>query len=160
MILGTGIDLAEVHRIRESIERFGDRFLHRVFTSGEIARSMHRGYPADKFLLDMMREIHRYFGFPKSNKMAVGLGGGHSGFTVCALHLISVHDKAQQVFVDTPAPESEAAKASGFFRQSWGAQIVEMMRYARGGDEGRIHFAGQEGLIPSSDTLTRMGINT
>ena len=36
---------------------------------------MHRGYPADKFLADMMREIHRYFGFPKTNKMAVGLGG-------------------------------------------------------------------------------------
>jgi lactate dehydrogenase-like 2-hydroxyacid dehydrogenase/phosphoserine aminotransferase len=128
------------------------------FTAAEIGRSMHRGYPADKFLLDMMREIHRYFGFPASNKMAVGLGGGHSGFTVAALHLITVHDKAQHVFVDTAAPESEAAKSSGFFRQSWGAQIVEMMRYARSGDESRIHFAGREGAIPSSDTLERMGI--
>jgi holo-[acyl-carrier protein] synthase len=36
MILGTGVDIAEVHRIRESIERFGERFLHRVFTDGEI----------------------------------------------------------------------------------------------------------------------------
>jgi holo-[acyl-carrier protein] synthase len=36
MILGTGVDIAEVHRIRESIERFGDRFLHRIFTDGEI----------------------------------------------------------------------------------------------------------------------------
>ena len=53
------------------------------FTAGEIGRSMHRGYPADKVLLDMMREIHRYFGFAKANKMAVGLGGGHSGFTGC-----------------------------------------------------------------------------
>jgi holo-[acyl-carrier protein] synthase len=39
MILGTGIDLAEVARIRESIERFGDRFLNRVYTPGEIAYS-------------------------------------------------------------------------------------------------------------------------
>jgi holo-[acyl-carrier protein] synthase len=37
MILGTGVDLAEVHRIRESIERYGDRFVGRVFTPGEIA---------------------------------------------------------------------------------------------------------------------------
>ncbi|MCC7234187.1 MAG: holo-[acyl-carrier-protein] synthase [Bryobacterales bacterium] len=37
MILGTGIDLAEVDRIRRSIERFGDRFLKRVYTPGEIA---------------------------------------------------------------------------------------------------------------------------
>jgi len=36
MILGTGVDIAEVGRIRQSVERFGDRFLHRVFTEGEI----------------------------------------------------------------------------------------------------------------------------
>lgn len=128
------------------------------FTAAEIGRSMHRGYPADKFLLDMMREIHRYFEFPKSNRMAVGLGGGHSGFTVCALHVLTVNDPAQHVYVDTPAPESDLAKASGFFRQSWGAQIIEMMRFARNGDETRLHFAKTEGAIPSSDMLERMGI--
>ena len=36
MIIGTGVDIAEVPRIRESIERFGDRFLRRIFTDGEI----------------------------------------------------------------------------------------------------------------------------
>jgi holo-[acyl-carrier protein] synthase len=36
MIVGTGIDIAEVPRIQHSIERFGDRFLRRVFTAGEI----------------------------------------------------------------------------------------------------------------------------
>ena len=36
MIIGTGVDIAEVSRIRESIERFGDRFLHRIFTAGEV----------------------------------------------------------------------------------------------------------------------------
>ena len=35
MIVGTGIDIAEVPRIAASIERFGDRFLHRIFTEGE-----------------------------------------------------------------------------------------------------------------------------
>lgn len=128
------------------------------FTAAEIGRSMHRGYPADKFLLDMMREIHRYFEFPKQNRLAVGLGGGHSGFTVAALHFLTVNDAAQHAYVDTPAPESDEAKASGFFRQSWGAQIIEMMRYAKGGDEARIHFAKAEGAIPSSDMLERMGI--
>jgi len=128
------------------------------FTVAEISRSMHRGYPADKFLLDMMKEIHRYFEFPRSNRLAVGLGGGHSGFTVCALHFLTVNDATQHIYVDTPTPESDLAKASGFFRQSWGVQIVEMMRYARGGDEARIHFATTEGAIPSADTLERMGI--
>ena len=37
MIIGIGSDLAEVARIRASRERFGDRFLHRVYTDGELA---------------------------------------------------------------------------------------------------------------------------
>ena len=37
MILGTGIDLAEVPRIRASIEKYGDRFLARVYTERERA---------------------------------------------------------------------------------------------------------------------------
>ena len=37
MIVGTGVDLAEVDRIRESLERFGEKFLKRVYTEGEIA---------------------------------------------------------------------------------------------------------------------------
>jgi holo-[acyl-carrier protein] synthase len=36
MIVGTGIDISEVPRIAESIQRFGDRFLRRIFTEGEI----------------------------------------------------------------------------------------------------------------------------
>lgn len=37
MIVGTGVDLAEVPRIRASIERFGSKFTDRVFTPLEIA---------------------------------------------------------------------------------------------------------------------------
>jgi holo-[acyl-carrier protein] synthase len=37
MIVGTGIDIAEVPRIAEAIRRHGERFLRRVFTEGEIA---------------------------------------------------------------------------------------------------------------------------
>src|SRR5919109_1566495 len=36
MIVGTGIDIAEVPRIAEAIKRHGERFLRRVFTEGEI----------------------------------------------------------------------------------------------------------------------------
>ena len=35
MIVGTGIDIAEVTRIRQAIQRFGDRFLGRIYTAGE-----------------------------------------------------------------------------------------------------------------------------
>jgi len=37
LILGTGIDLAEVPRIRASIERYGDKFVQRIYTPAEIA---------------------------------------------------------------------------------------------------------------------------
>ena len=37
MIIGLGVDIAEVQRIREAIEGRGQRFLDRVFTPNEIA---------------------------------------------------------------------------------------------------------------------------
>jgi holo-[acyl-carrier protein] synthase len=37
VILGTGVDLAEVGRIQASIERYGERFTRRVFTEREVA---------------------------------------------------------------------------------------------------------------------------
>jgi len=129
-----------------------------TFTTSEIGRGMHRGYPADKVLNDMMREMHRYFAFPKTNKMAVGLGGGHSGFTAAALHMMTANDPSQIVFVDTPKPESEAAKAGGFFRQSWGTQLTELQRYATNGDENRLVFAEGEGSIPSAAYLQEKGV--
>lgn len=36
MVVGLGVDIAEVPRIRAAVERYGDRFLNRVFTEGEI----------------------------------------------------------------------------------------------------------------------------
>jgi holo-[acyl-carrier protein] synthase len=36
-IIGVGIDATEIARIAETIDRYGDRFLRRVFTEGEIA---------------------------------------------------------------------------------------------------------------------------
>ncbi|MBU1247678.1 MAG: holo-ACP synthase [Proteobacteria bacterium] len=37
MIRGLGIDLAEIARIRQSFERFGDRFARKVLTDKELA---------------------------------------------------------------------------------------------------------------------------
>ena len=37
MILGTGVDLAEVARIRDAVERYGRRFIERIYTPAEIA---------------------------------------------------------------------------------------------------------------------------
>jgi holo-[acyl-carrier protein] synthase len=45
-IIGIGVDLVECARIEHSLERFGERFLHRVFTEGEIAYSNSMKFPA------------------------------------------------------------------------------------------------------------------
>jgi holo-[acyl-carrier protein] synthase len=37
MILGTGVDLAEVARIRDAITRHGPRFIQRIYTELEVA---------------------------------------------------------------------------------------------------------------------------
>ncbi len=41
-MLRTGVDLIEVQRIEATIERYGDRFLRRVFTQGELEYSAGR----------------------------------------------------------------------------------------------------------------------
>jgi holo-[acyl-carrier protein] synthase len=49
MIVGIGTDLAEVERIGASIERWGDRFLNRVFTPGEQRYASTKANAAERF---------------------------------------------------------------------------------------------------------------
>jgi len=49
MLVGTGIDVVEIERIAQSIERYGERFLRRVFTEGEIAYCQHKRNCAESF---------------------------------------------------------------------------------------------------------------
>ena len=49
MVLGIGTDLVEIERIEKSIDRFGDRFLHRIFTAAEIAYCRLKKHSAESF---------------------------------------------------------------------------------------------------------------
>jgi holo-[acyl-carrier protein] synthase len=49
MIVGTGLDITEVPRIAASIERFGGRFLRRVFTAGEIRYCESKANRAERY---------------------------------------------------------------------------------------------------------------
>jgi holo-[acyl-carrier protein] synthase len=69
MIVGTGIDIAEVPRIAQTIARHGDRFLQRVFTEGE------RGYCESK-----ANRVERYaarFAAKEAAMKALGTGWNH-----------------------------------------------------------------------------------
>ncbi len=49
MILGVGTDLIEIGRIEASIGRYGERFLHKIFTQEEIAYCLRKKRPAESF---------------------------------------------------------------------------------------------------------------
>jgi holo-[acyl-carrier protein] synthase len=67
-IIGLGLDATEIDRIAATIERYGERFLRRVFTDGEIAYCTRRRVPA----------IHFAGRFAAKEAGMKALGTGHS----------------------------------------------------------------------------------
>ena len=49
MIVGIGSDLSDIRRVQNSLDRFGERFTHRVFTEVERARSERKGDKAASY---------------------------------------------------------------------------------------------------------------
>jgi holo-[acyl-carrier protein] synthase len=43
MLIGTGVDITEVKRLREAVEKWGNAFLDRVFTKEELENAKTRG---------------------------------------------------------------------------------------------------------------------
>ena len=43
MILGTGVDITEVRRLRQAVEKWGDDFLNRIFTKEELENAKKSG---------------------------------------------------------------------------------------------------------------------
>ena len=67
-IIGLGLDATDISRIADAIERYGDRFLERIFTAGEIAYCNRRRVPA----------IHFAGRFAAKEAGMKALGTGHS----------------------------------------------------------------------------------
>ncbi len=67
-IIGLGLDATDIGRIAETIERYKDRFLHRIFTDGEVAYCMRRRVPS----------IHFAGRFAAKEAAMKALGTGHS----------------------------------------------------------------------------------
>ena len=67
-IIGMGLDATDIDRIADSIERYGDRFLRRIFTDGEVAYCTRRKVPA----------IHFAGRFAAKEAAMKALGTGHS----------------------------------------------------------------------------------
>ena len=67
-IIGLGIDATDIPRIAETIERYGDRFVHRIFSENEVAYCRRRRIPA----------IHFAGRFAAKEAAMKALGTGHS----------------------------------------------------------------------------------
>jgi holo-[acyl-carrier protein] synthase len=67
-IIGLGVDATDIPRIASTMERYGDRFLQRVFTEGEIAYCQRRRHP----------EIHFAGRFAAKEAAMKALGTGHT----------------------------------------------------------------------------------
>ena len=73
MIIGLGSDLCSIERIQASLERFGARFEHRVFTPAELARAARRPFTKAGTLA-------KRFAAKEAFSKAVGTGFRHGVF--------------------------------------------------------------------------------
>ena len=69
-ILGLGMDLVEIDRIEDSLQRFGDRFLERIFLPDEIAYARTQARPAT--------HLAARFAAKEATSKAFGTGIGQS----------------------------------------------------------------------------------
>jgi len=67
-IIGLGLDATDIGRIRATIERYGTRFITRIFTESEVAYCMQQREPA----------IHFSGRFAAKEAAMKALGTGHS----------------------------------------------------------------------------------
>lgn len=71
MIFGTGVDIVEIHRVRDAIEKWGDLFLKKVFTAREIRYSRSRRFAHQHLAARFAAKeaIIKAFGEPKKHPL-------------------------------------------------------------------------------------------
>ena len=103
-IIGTGIDATEIERIAESIERWGDRFVRRVFTGGEIAYCRRKRDAASSFAAR----------FAAKEAAMKALGTGHSrGVFWTGIEVVRRHGPPQIRFHGGAAARAAQLGATG-----------------------------------------------
>jgi len=119
MILGVGTDLAEVERIGKSVERFGERFLARVFTVRERAYSMRKANWAER--------LAARFAAKEAGMKAIGTGLTH-GVSWQNLEVVNEPSGRPTLFLYGAA--LEAANAMGVKRISVSLTHTKAMAFA------------------------------
>lgn len=98
MILGTGIDIIEVDRIRASHEKFGERFVNRILLPGEIGYCLAHKDPAPFLAARFAAKeaISKAFG------TGIGAALGWQDMEVCRKDsgepFVTLHAKGRELF--------------------------------------------------------------
>lgn len=98
-IIGVGLDATEIERVAEMIERYGERFLRRVFTDGEIAYCRAKRDFASSYAAR----------FAAKEAAMKALGTGHSrGVYWTGIEVVRRHGPPQLAFHDGAAARLKA----------------------------------------------------
>ncbi len=97
MILGIGTDLVNINRIRKVLNRFGDRFEHRVFSELEIQRSRKKFDPASSYA--------KRWAAKEACSKALGIGL-RMGISWKEMHIVNLRSGKPELII--------AGKAKGF----------------------------------------------
>ena len=113
MIVATGIDLVDVERFRRVMGRWGERFLRRVFTPGEIEYSQSKRFPHLSFAARFAAKeaVRKALDRPmawrsievvnkSSGKPSIKLASGSVGSIVVSLSHTREHALAQAILVE------------------------------------------------------------
>jgi holo-[acyl-carrier protein] synthase len=103
-IIGTGLDATEIERVAYAIERYGDRFVRRIFTEGEIAYCRRKKDFASSFAAR----------FAAKEATMKALGTGHSrGVYWRGIEVVRRHGPPQLQFHGGAAARLAALGATG-----------------------------------------------
>ncbi len=102
MIAGIGTDRIQVVRIAASLERFGERFLHRVYTSAEIGQAKGKGC--------LPRRLAMLFAAKEAVAKALGTGFKQG---VAPNHIETIHQASGRPEVFLHAGAAAAARRLG-----------------------------------------------
>jgi len=101
-IAGIGVDRVLIARIDRSIDRFGERFLQRVYTDAEIDQAQAKGNPSRRFAM--------LFAAKEAVSKALGTGF-HQG--VAPKHIETIHQLSGQPEITLYAGAATAAAKQG-----------------------------------------------
>lgn len=88
MITGSGIDIVEIKRLQQAVERWGDAFLKKVFTDNELAYSQGKRYPLQHLAARFAAKeaVFKAFGTnPKLNFKDIEISNDSYGRPYCSI---------------------------------------------------------------------------